>query len=469
MVRWLLFKPMRFVRMPSYFSGQPAPGFPHKCDGVANGGRGEEKACVRHAVEKCHNLLSDGWEVPGSRLANDVLAGFVSLDSADRAAFFDALAREFSTDPDVLQRAAEGYVRRPSDAALLELKRAGDSPRSELFLRLNTACGGMGLLVHMREQLLQGLRDHPGWAVIESELAQVLKSIFNRGLLQFQHIDWDTPAPMLEKLIQYEAVHAIHDWREMRRRLETDRRCYALFHPAWPSEPLIFTEVALTRGVGTKVQPILDPASPVEDPRACDAAVFYSITNCQPGLRGLSFGGALIGRAVDELRAQLPRLRSFATLSPIPGFRPWLSALAGSLETPAKVIAVLAKINSGCWRYDQPAAADLEHDLLALCSHYLLHAKRGADPADPVARFHLANGARLRRVNWLSDLSRAGVERSVGLTANYIYSPTDLNRNSQAYAREHRVNSTRQLQRLSRQGAELCGPVTTTAEWPISA
>jgi malonyl-CoA decarboxylase len=454
--------------MPS-FSDRPAPGLLDK-RGVTRGSHGEEKASVRRAADRCHSLLSDCGEIPGSRLATEVLAGYVSLNPEDRAAFFDVLAGEFSTDSGVLQRAAEGYMRKPSDTALLELKRAGDSPRLELFLRLNTARGGTGLLVHMREQLLQGLRDHSGWAPIEADLAQVLKSIFNRGLLEFEQIDWDTPSPVLEKLIQYEAVHTIHDWCDMRRRLEADRRCYAFFHPAWRGEPLIFIEVALTRGVGTKVQPILDPTSPVDDPDACDTAVFYSLTNCQSGLRGLSFGSGLIGRAVDELRAQLPRLRTFATLSPIPGFRPWLSALAGSLENPAKVIAVLAKIDSGCWRNDQPAATELEHDLLALCSHYLLHAKRGADPADPVARFHLANGARLRRVNWLSDLSRAGVERSVGLTANYIYCPTDLQRNSQTYRREHRVNSTRQLERLSRHGAEICGPLKkTAAEWPISA
>jgi malonyl-CoA decarboxylase len=463
-------KPMRFARMPSHFSDQSAPGFPDEQRGVTRGSGGKQKASVRRVAERCRSLLSDGWEVSGSRLADDVLAGYVSLDSADRAAFFDVLAREFSTDPAVLQRAAEGYLDNPSDAARLDLKRACDSPRPELFLRLNTARGGAGLLVHMREQLLQGVREHSGWAAIEADLAQVLTSIFNRGLLAFERIDCDTPAPVLEKLIQYEAVHTIHDWRDMRRRLEADRRCYAFFHPAWPGEPLIFTEVALMRGVGTKVQPILDPASPVADPDACDAAVFYSITSCQPGLRGLSFGNALIGRATAEMRAELPRLRMFATLSPIPGFRPWLSALAASLENPSKVIAVLAKIESGAWRNDQPAAAELEHDLLALCSHYLLGVKRGADPADPVARFHLANGARLRRVNWLSDLSRAGVERSVGLTANYLYCPTDLERNSRTYGRERRINSTRRLERLSRQGAEICGPLTPAAvEWPISA
>lgn len=454
--------------MASHVPQEAAPEL-HKPGGAFAGTLADEAADVRHAVARCHDLLSDRAEVPGTRLANDVLASYASLAPAARAAFFYSLIHEFSADPVALQRAAEGYVRSPSDATLLGLRRAGESPRQELFLRLNAAHGGTGLLVHMREHLLQGLRDHRSWAVVEADLNHVLKAIFNRGLLEFHQIDWETPAPVLEKLMQYEAVHAIHDWREMRRRLEADRRCYAFFHPAWPDEPLVFTEVALTRGVSTKVQPILDPESPVLETDTCDAAVFYSITNCQPGLRGFSFGNPLIGRVVDELRAQLPRLRTFATLSPIPGFRRWLSALVSSLENPSSVARLLAKVNSSGWSGDPTVAAELEHELLPLSARYLLHAKHGTDPADPVARFHLANGARLRRVNWLSDVSRAGMERSVGLTANYVYYPTNLERNCQTYGREHKINATPQLERLSRQAADLCGPVASARVLPISA
>ena len=453
--------------MASDLPADPAPRLHYKTGSAFAGTAAGDEADVRAAIARCHDLLSDWGEGPGRRLANDVLAGYASLDPVARAAFFDALVHEFSADPFALQRAAQGYVRDPSDATLLGLRRAGESPRQELFLRINGARGGTAFLVHMRDHLLQGLRDHGSWAVVEADLAHVLKSIFNRGLLEFHQIDWETPAPVLEKLMQYEAVHAIHDWREMRRRLEADRRCYAFFHPAWPDEPLIFTEVALTRGVSTKVQPILDPASPLLEPDACDAAIFYSITNCQPGLRGFSFGNPLIGRALDELRAQLPWLRTFATISPIPGFRPWLSALVSSLENASRVAALLAKLNFRGWPDDATVAGELEQDLVPLCAHYLLHAKHGDEPADPVARFHLANGARLRQVNWLSDVSGAGLARSVGLTATYLYYPTDLERNGQRYGSERKINTTRQIEHLSRQGAALCGPEAPPRVWPI--
>jgi len=409
---------------------------------------------VHAAVIRCHELLADCFQAPGSRVETDLVSIYSAFDAASRSAFFDALAEEFSADPVGLQHAAEAYVRTPSDAALLRLKQAGESPRQELFLRMNAARGGTAALVHMREQLLRDLGAHPSWALVEADLAQVLKSIFNRGFLEFREIDWETPAPILEKLIEYEAVHAIHDWREMRRRLESDRRCFAFFHPAWPDEPLIFTEVALTRGVSTRVQPILDPESPVIDPITCDAAIFYSITNCQPGLRGFSFGNPLIGRVVEELRAQLPQLRTFATLSPIPGFRSWLRTMAASLESVPRMAPLVAQVNATDWA-NGLMVADLKRDLMALCAHYLLHAKHGEGPADSVARFHLANGARLRRLNWLGDSSRAGFERSAGLTANYLYYPTDLERNCQSYGREHKINTTRQLERLSHQGAAL--------------
>lgn len=455
--------------MATHFPADPAPRLHGKAGGASRHTLADEAAEVRAAIAGCHDLLSDRGDVPGTRLANDVIASYETLDPAARAAFFDLLVLEFSADPFALHRAADSYVRNPSDATLLGLRQAGEGPRDELFLRLNAAHGGTGVLVHMREHLLQGLCDHRSWVVVEADLAHVLKSIFNRGLLEFRQIDWDTPAPVLEKLIEHEAVHAIHDWREMRRRLEADRRCYAFFHPAWTDEPLIFTEVALTRGMSTKVRPILDPDSPVLDTEACDSAVFYSITNCQPGLRGFSFGNPLIGRVVDELRTQLPRLRTFATLSPIPGFRPWLSSLVHSLENPSCVAALLAKVNAADWSEDATVSAELEHELLPLCAHYLLHAKHGAEPADPVARFHLANGARLRRVNWLGDMSRAGMDRSVGVTANYVYYPTNLERNSQTYGREHKINTTGRLERLSRQAADWCGPTAPARVLPISA
>jgi malonyl-CoA decarboxylase len=269
--------------------------------------------------------------------------------------------------------------------------------------------------------------------------------LFNRGVLDFQQIDRETPSSVLERLIEAEAVHAINDWREMARRLEADRRCYAFFHPAWPHEPLIFTAVALTRGIASTIQPILDPDSAVVDPRTCDTAMFYSISNCQPGLRGFSFGNPLLTRAVERLRAEMPWLRRFATISPIPGFRSWLSRSAGSV----KIGAWLSKDGSHGSLHDA-VPDELQGELVALCAHYLLRVKQGSEPADPVARFHLGNGARLHRLNASSDLSLAGIRRSAGFTVNYVYELNELARNAETYGRSHEVCAVAEVARLAR-------------------
>jgi malonyl-CoA decarboxylase len=297
----------------------------------------------------------------------------------------------------------------------------------------------------MREDLHNHLRHHQTWARIESDLTHVLRLLFNRGVLDFQQIDLETPSPVLERLIEAEAVHAINGWREMARRLEADRRCYAFFHPAWPDEPLIFTEVALTRGIASTIQPILDPESAVVDPRTCDTAMFYSISNCQPGLRGFSFGNALLARAVERLRAEMPWLRRFATISPIPGFRSWLSRSAGS----GNIGAWLSKDGSH-GSLNDAVPAELQGELLVLCAHYLLRVKQGSEPADPVARFHLGNGARLHRLNASSDLSLAGIRRSAGFTVNYVYELNELARNAETYGRSHEVCAVAEVARLAR-------------------
>ncbi len=332
----------------------------------------------------------------------------------------------------------------------MALRRASRSPRQELFLRLNAASGGTGLLVAMREQLLKGIKAHPSWAVVEADLGEVLQSLFNRGLLEFQQIDCETSPAVLEKLFEYEAVHEIRDWNDLRRRLDADRRCYALFHPCWPDEPLIFTELALTQGMSAMLQPILSPDSPILDADACRCAIFYSISNCQPGLRGFAFGNALIGRVIDTLRVQMPWLTTFATLSPIPGFHPWLSAIAHSSNGDSRFAGLMDKLTTPEWYKNSTAVAELKQELVPLCVSYLLHAKEGDEPADPVARFHLANGARLQRVNWMSDVSPYGLDRSFGLTANYVYHPDSLPRNCEDYRAAAIIKTTRQLERLSK-------------------
>lgn len=377
-------------------------------------------------LDLCQALMSERGEVSGSRLAARALGGYAMLPAAGIDEFLDLLAREFSPDPRAVWRAAERYHRAPDAASLAGLQDAVEPPRQELFRRLNMAPGGTTVLVDLRRRLLPTLRDHPERSSIDADLAHLFRSWFNRGFLVLQRIDWNTPAAILERLIRYEAVHEIQGWRDLRRRLETDRRCYGFFHPALPGDPLIFIEVALTRGMPPVVQGLIDPDSPVDVPQRADHAVFYSITNCQEGLRGVSFGNFLIKQVAEDLGREFPNLRTFATLSPVPGFRAWLESLKGE------------------------GAPSAEKEVVARCAQYLLHAKRSdGSPVDAVARFHLANGARLERINWMGDTSSAGIRRSLGLTANYVYRLQDVEENHEAYARDHRVVAASALAKLA--------------------
>ena len=401
---------------------------------------------VKDVLDQCHALLSARDEAPGNGLATSLLATYASLDEAARAAFFDGLIERFSVDPSALQSAAQTYIHNPNDDTLRALQHAGEAPRRELFLRLSAAVNGAACLVRMRAHL----DNRQAWACIERDLLHVLRMLFNRAVLDFQQLDLETPSSVLKRLIETEAVHPVNNWREMGRRLEADRRCYGFFHAAWPQEPLIFTEVALTRGITSTIQPILDPDSAVVDPRTCDTAMFYSISNCQPGLRGFALGNLLLSRAIEQLRTEMPWLRRFATISPIPGFRSWLSRSAGLLRPSAGIRALLSNDQS-----PGTIPNELQGELLVLCAHYLLRVKQGSDPADPVARFHLGNGARLHRLNSSSDLTPAGIRRSAGLTVNYVYELNELERNAETYGRSREVQAGREVARLARLAAPL--------------
>jgi malonyl-CoA decarboxylase len=403
---------------------------------------------ARRAIERCDELLSERGEVSGARLATEALAAYQSLTGSSLDAFFDLLGSRFSPDPDIVRSSGEAYRKDPSQANLVELQRAVESPRQELFRRLNLASGGTEALIDMRRRLLRGLDAHRAWTASEADLAHLLRSWFNGGFLEFRRIDWRSPPAVLENLIKYEAVHAIRDWRELRRRLQADRRCFGFFHPSLPDEPLIFTELALTSGLSAKVQPLLDPDSTVLDPRSCDCAVFYSISSCHEGLRGVSFGNSLIRRVADELNREFPRLKTIATLSPVPGFRAWLTGAARDGEP--RHADIVARMDESNWLGDAAESAELERELLPLCAAYLLSAKRGVEPADPVARFHLGNGARLERLNWLGDTSAAGIDRSAGFTANYLYRLSDIEPNHQAYVTAHDVIASRRIEKLAK-------------------
>jgi malonyl-CoA decarboxylase len=389
----------------------------------------ESAAGPRRLVALCRALMSERGEVSGARLAADVIEAYGMLAPEAREKFFDVLAREFAVKPELVDRAADVYRDDRSAANLIRLQAATEASRQELFRRINGGPGGTPALVRMRRDVLQTLAQHPERIGLDSDLLHLFKSWFNRGFLVLGRIDWRTSALVLERLIEYEAVHQIHGWTDLHRRLESDRRCYAFFHPALPDEPLIFIEVALTRGISAQVQPLLDPSSAVLDARTADTAVFYSITNCQEGLRGVSFGNFLIKQVVEDLGNELPKVKTFATLSPIPGFTSWL-------RTSMNI--------------DRSAAAELSQaEIIRLSAVYLLRAKKGKMPADSVARFHLANGARLERLNPMGDTSAAGMERALGLTANYVYRLRDLERNHEAYAKDFRVVASPALERLA--------------------
>ena len=409
---------------------------------------------ARRAASICHDLLSQRGEVSGALIAREALSAYQSLEGQALEAFFSFLVKEFSLDPEAVGRYADAYRKDPSPGNLVRLQRAVESPRQELFRRLNMAPGGVGVLLEMRRRLLGGLAEHPHWTSIETDLAHLFRSWFNRGFLVLQRIDWRTSALVLEKLIQYEAVHEIQGWHDLRRRLQADRRCYAFFHPTLPDEPVIFIEVALTRGMSAKVQPLLAPDSPVVDPVSADCAIFYSITNPQEGLRGISFGNLLIKQVAEDLGREFPRLKTFATLSPIPGFRKWLAGGTGLREGDprhAELAALLAKLDVPDWSKDKGRAAEMLKQLTRLCAYYLLYAKQDDDePLDAVARFHLGNGARLERLNWLGDTSATGMRRSAGLMVNYVYRLDDVERNHEAYARENRIVAARRFAVLAR-------------------
>jgi malonyl-CoA decarboxylase len=400
---------------------------------------------VRKLVSICRTLVSERGEIAGGHLATEAVHLYESLDKPGQRAFFDTLIAEFSPNPEEVGRAADAYRREPSPAHLLQLQHVVEPPRQELFRRLNLAPEGTHALVRMRAHALREIDAGAPLEPFASDLGHVLTSWFNRGFLTLRQIDWRSSAVVLQKLIEYEAVHQIQGWHDLRRRLESDRRCYAFFHSALPEEPLIFIEVALTRGMSDRVQPLLDPDSPVSDPESADSAIFYSITNCQDGLRGVPFGSFLIKQVVEDLKKSLPRIKTFATLSPIPGFRRWLAAHRDKDEA---VASVLAQLEAG------PITSrplEFKRKLIHLCARYLLNEKRGKEPLDPVARFHLKNGARLDRINWLADTAASGIRQSGGLMLNYVYDLDNLERNHEAYARGAQIASSRRVQALARQ------------------
>jgi malonyl-CoA decarboxylase len=303
----------------------------------------------------------------------------------------------------------------------------------------------------MRREVLDTLKKRPEWKGIDADLAHLFGSWFNRGFLSLERIDWHTPAIVLEKLIEHEAVHEIAGWNDLRRRLAADRRCFAFFHPALPHEPLIFIEVAFTRGMSNSIASLLALDSPHLDLRSADTAIFYSITNCQSGLRGISFGNLLIKQVAQRLGQEFPHIKTFATLSPIPGFRAWLKTISKQLDgtSAGSQSEMLKAIETPDWHKDVQQAERARKTLTAFAAYYLACAKQEREAADPVARFHLGNGARLERLNWLADTSKRGLQQSAGMMVNYLYRLEDVEQNHEMYVRERKIAASREIRRLA--------------------
>ncbi len=410
---------------------------------------------VRKLVESCKKLLSERGEASGVSLAKITLDLYRNLESEEQARFFDLLRTEFSPDPQCVLAAAKAYADEPSASNLAQLCVSAEPPRQELLRRLNRGPGGTATVLQLRERVLELKRERPELEAVDWDLHHLLSSWFNPGFLQIVRVDWRTPAYLLEQIIAHEAVHEIRDWNDLRRRLEGDRRCFAFFHPALPNEPLIFVEIALMDRMADTVGSLLDAQPAVEDSNRANAAVFYSISNCQPGLRGVSLGNFLIKNVVELLSKEFPRLKIFCTLSPIPGFAAWLGALlkqsdaVHSKSSAAAVKAVATGVGQDVSRFiTDPQClqrlAPLREPLIELCATYLLQRGDGAAPTpDPVARFHLHNGARLERINWLADISKKGLRESLGLMVNYLYEPREIESNHEAFARGMVVASRR--------------------------
>ena len=394
----------------------------------------------RGILELAEEMLRRSGEASGSALALELIEEYQTLDREQRKQLFRGLLDDYGPDEDRLQSVISAYQDDPSPQTAEGFLKAAQSRRMDLFRLINTVPGGTRFLIKMREDLFVALRDNPDLKPVDRDFEHLFGFWFNKGFLELRQLDWETPAYILEKLIEYEAVHEIRDWNDLRRRLQSDRRCFAFFHPALPGEPLIFVEVALTNGLASSVQAVLN--EPVaEAGEKIDTAIFYSISNCHTGLRSVSFGDSLLKQVVGLLQDEIPTLKKFATLSPVPGFMRWLAQENAPLADVVKSVAMTD---------GSQALEEHREQLMRQCAKYLLYAKRGIYPADPVARFHLRNGAILHAMHWGADTSERGLRQSGGIMVNYLYERTKLVNNHEAFVGTGMIPSSAEITLLTR-------------------
>ena len=420
-------------------------------------------------------LQARGGEVAARGRAAELGRIYLQLEDEGRHRFLEVLASRFAVDQEAVEGAMAAYGAAEDEEARLTaqhaLRQALVPPRVKLLTQFNGLPEGVKFLADLRADLLPLAKQDAYLHGLDKDLHELLTSWFDVGFLDLRQIDWNSPASLLEKLIAYEAVHAIRSWDDLRNRLDSDRRCFALFHPRMPDEPLAFVEVALTKGLAGSVQSLLDEQAPISDPKDANTAIFYSISNTQPGLQGISFGDYLIKMVVRELSSDFPNLKVFATLSPVPGLRRWLEslesetieqamseeergglrALGGSDETSVALQSVLETQN---WPEDTVTAKALEGPLSRLAARYFTETRSDGLPLDPVARFHLRNGARLERINWLGDTALKGLRQSAGIMVNYRYILDDIEKNHEAFVSKSTVVMSTDVKALAKRARE---------------
>jgi len=400
---------------------------------------------VREEIQAC--IEGRGGDVSSRARAAALGQTYLSLAEPGRRQFLSLLASENVLDAEsvsdklrTLIVPGEGY-----ESDLRDLRAALEPPALQVFRQFNSLPEGIKFLVDLRADLIRFRATDPALGQLERDLRLLLSSWFDIGFLDLQRITWNASAALLEKLANYEAVHEVRNWRDLKNRLDTDRRCYAYFHTLMPDEPLIFIEIALVNEMSGAIEPLLDTTAPLGNPNHATTAIFYSISNCQAGLAGISFGNALIKRVVHDLAHEFPGLKTFATLSPIPGFVAWLKAREAA-ETPLETI--LAKRT---WSRDPSVANAVKDPLLKLCAHYLVEETRpGGGASDPVAHFHLSNGARIERLDWLGDRSSRGLRMSAGIMVNYVYRLDQIDENHENYTTSGKISYSPAIKALLR-------------------
>lgn len=425
---------------------------------------------IKLLMEEC--LAARGGEVSARQRAAVLGELYLTLSNTGRRNFLEILVDNFCVDRERVKITARQLLETVDDDSFQKtatrMRETLVSPQQRLLRQFNALPQGIKFLVDLRADLLTFLAARPKLFALDRDLKSLLATWFDVGFLAVERITWQSPAALLEKLMDYEAVHAISSWTDLHNRLESDRRCYAFFHPGMSDEPLIFIEIALVEGLATSIQELLDESAPESSAEKADTAIFYSISNTQRGLKGISFGPFLIKQVVTSLRQQLPNLKTFSTLSPLPGFRRWLNSyfeasmneeeqgpMEQALIEAARLLKVAAKaeavFSTPQWQDNPMVAAILKEPLLSLCARYL-HEARDKDqaPLDPVARFHLGNGARIERINWLGDISAKGMQESCGLMVNYLYQLKDIEKNIESYATNKEIAATARVRNLLR-------------------